>query len=242
MDTLLITKFHMPRLQNETVIRPRLSNRLSSTIKLSLICAPAGFGKTTLACGWLMGQEAPVAWLSLDEDDNETERFCNYLFTALERTRPNIAEKAIELLQSTLPGKIITAITQLINALAETTQPLILVLDDYHLIENQEIHAAVSFLINHQPAQLHLFVISRTEPPLPITKLRAKNQLSELGPDDLRFNTEETDAFLNRSMALNLTGEQISRLEKHSEGWVTGLQLAALSLKNIPDVNEFIDN
>ncbi len=242
MDTLLITKFHMPLLPDETVTRPRLSNKLLSTTKVSLICAPAGFGKTTLASTWLSEQKAPVAWLSLDENDNETGRFCSYLFTALERTQPGVAKKALELLQATIPGRTTTAITQLINDLEQTGLSIILALDDYHLIDNQEIHAAISFLINHQPVHLHLVIISRTEPALPITKLRAKNQLKELGTEDLRFNTEETSAFLNRSMALKLTGEQITQLKKQSEGWVTGLQLAALSLRNIPEADAFINN
>jgi LuxR family maltose regulon positive regulatory protein len=242
MDTLLTTKFHMPILPDEAVARPRLNNKLSSTTKVSLICAPAGFGKTTLASAWLSRQKTPAAWLSLDESDNETQRFFSYLFTALDRIEPGIVEKALDLLQSPNPSIITTAITQLINDLEQAGQPLILAMDDYHLIDNQEIHATVSFLINHQPQHLHLLIISRTEPPLPIAKLRAKNHLKELGTDALRFNTEEASAFLNRSMALNLTAEQITQLEKQSEGWITGLQLAALSLRDLPDANGFIDN
>ncbi|XPS85367.1 transcriptional regulator, LuxR family [Desulfosarcina variabilis str. Montpellier] len=209
---------------------------------MSLICTPAGFGKTTLASAWISRQRALAAWLSLDENDNETHRFFSYLFTALDRIEPGIAKKALELLQSPNPSIIKIAITQLINDLEQAGKPFILALDDYYLIDNQEIHAAVSFLINHQPQHLHLLIISRTEPPLPIAKLRAKNQLKELGTEALRFNIEEASVFLNRSMALNLTAEQIARLEKHSEGWVTGLQLAALSLRDLPDANGFIDN
>lgn len=242
MDTLLITKFHLPLLPDETVIRTRLCSKLSPTTKLSLICAPAGFGKTTLASAWLSGQKTPAAWLSLDENDNATGRFCSYMFTALDRTHPGVAKKSLDLLHSQLSCTTTTAITQLINDLEQTGLSLILALDDYHLIDNQEIHAAISFLINHQPQNLHLLITSRTEPPLPIAKLRAKNQLRELGADDLRFNTEETNSFLNRSMALNLTPNQIAQLEKQSEGWVTGLQLAALSLRDLPEVNAFIDN
>ncbi len=242
MDTLLITKFHRPHLPGETVTRPRLSDKLSSTARVSLICAPAGFGKTTLASTWLSRQKAAAAWLSLDENDNEAQRFFSYLFTALNRIVPDIATKSLDLLKSPIPAIITSAITQLINDLEQAGHTLILALDDYHLIENQEIHEAISFLINHQPQHLHLLIISRTAPPLPIARLRAKNQLNELGTEDLRFNTEETCAFLNRAMALSLTGEQISRLEKQSEGWVTGLQLAALSLRDLPEANAFIDN
>ncbi|WP_167505830.1 LuxR C-terminal-related transcriptional regulator [Desulfosediminicola flagellatus] len=243
MDPLLRTKFHIPLLPPETVIRPRLSNKLSVSNTLSLICAPAGFGKTTLASGWLSHQHAPTAWLSLDENDNDIERFCRYLFTTLDRTRPVVAQKALALLQSTHPKRFTTAITQLINDLEQAGHPLILALDDYHLIDNQEIHAAITFLINHQPQQLHLLIISRAEPPLPIARLRAKNQLGELGADELRFNTEEASTFLNCSMALNLTGEQVAQLDKQTEGWVTGLQLAALSLRELPEAtNTFIDN
>ena len=242
MDTLLRTKFHIPLLPGETVVRGRLCNKLSLRTKVSLICAPAGFGKTTLAATWLSQQGAPVAWLSLDENDNEPRRFFSYLFTAVNRTLPEVAQSSLDLLESANPQVITAAITQLINSLEESSHPLILALDDYHLIDNEEIHAAISFLINNQPQQLHLFVISRTEPPLPIAKLRARNQLGELGADELRFNTEETGTFLTRFMALPLTTEQIAQLEKHSEGWVTGLQLAARSLRDIPEANTFIDN
>lgn len=243
MQTLLVTKFHMPPPQGETVNRLHLVNKLSSTSKLSLICAPAGFGKTTFASSWLTQQGNPVAWLSLEENDNDIRRFCSYLFTSIDRVSPGIAEKSLELLQSSIQGIITTALTQLINDLAQEDHKLILALDDYHLIENQEIHTALSFLINHQPENLHLLITSRTEPPLPIAKLRAKYQLRELGVDDLRFNIEETAFFLNQSMGLKLSKEQVSKLEKQSEGWVTGLQLAALSLREQPEATTvFIDN
>ncbi|VVS94028.1 LuxR C-terminal-related transcriptional regulator [Desulfoluna spongiiphila] len=242
MDALLVTKFHMPLLPDGAIPRPRLNNKLSSTTKVSLICASAGFGKTSLAIAWLSRQALPVAWLSLDENDNEAHRFFSYLLTALNLCMPGVAEKSFELLSSPASPAIMAAMTQLINDLEQAGRRVILALDDYHLIENQEIHAAVSFLINHQPPHLHLVFLSRTEPPLPIAKLRSKNQLNEVGTEDLRFNVEEARCFLNRSMSLGLTGEQVAKLEKQSEGWVTGLQLAALSLRELRDANGFIDS
>lgn len=242
MDALLITKFHMPLLPDEAVPRPRLSNKLSSTARVSLICASAGFGKTSLAIAWLSRQAWPVAWLSLDENDNEAHRFFSYLLTALNRCVPGVANKSLERLSSPASPDVMAAMTQLINDLERAGRHVVLALDDYHLIENQEIHAAVGFLINHQPQHLHLILISRTEPPLPIARLRSKNQLNEIGTEELRFNTEEARCFFNHSMSLGLTEDQITKLEKQSEGWITGLQLAALSLRERLDANGFIDS
>ncbi|VFQ44406.1 LuxR C-terminal-related transcriptional regulator [Desulfoluna butyratoxydans] len=241
MDALLITKFHMPPLPDEAVPRPRLSNKLSPTTRVSLICAPAGFGKTSLAIAWLSRQTWPVAWLSLDANDNGAHRFFSYLMTALNRCVPGVASKSLGRLSSPSSPDLMAAMTQLINDLEQAGRHVVLALDDYHLIENQEIHAAVSFLINHQPHYLHLILISRTEPPLPIARLRSKNQLNEIRTEELRFNTDEARSFFNRSMCLGLTGEQIAKLEKQSEGWITGLQLAALSLREHLDANGFID-
>lgn len=237
---LLLTKFHIAAPRADLVPRLRLLEQMETSGKLSLICAPAGFGKTTLASCLLAQQNCRVAWLSLDEADNDLQRFFTYFISALNRIDPSIGQTSLEMLQLPDTPAFATLLSHLINDLAQSAHDYILALDDYHLIQNQGIHKAFTFLLENQPPQLHLVIISRVEPPLPLVKLRAKNQLVELNTNDLRFTQAETEIFLNQTMKLGLSEEQIAQLESKTEGWITGLQLVALSLKNTADANRLV--
>ena len=241
--SILATKLHRPSTPAERVSRPRLVETLTRGLgnKLTLIAAPAGFGKTTVAVCWLAQDERPAAWVSLAGSDNDVVRFFTYAITALQRVNSRIGEHSLKLLQSATQLAIEEIIDQLINELAELDQEIILALDDYHLIEQPDIHRAMTYLLDHQPLQLHLAIISRAEPPLQIAKLRAKGQLVEIHVDDLRFTETETKILFNRHLKLGLADEQIARLERQTEGWITGLQLSSLTLKNAKDVDAFID-
>lgn len=238
---LLQTKFYTPPLRTEFVPRLRLLEQLDAEGKLTLISAPAGFGKTTMASCWLATRKGwRVAWVSLDENDNDPLRFLAYLITALHRTDPAIGQATLDILQSPNLPPIPILLSHLINDLAQSTQHFILTLDDYHLIQSPAIHNALTFLLENMPPQLHLVIISRTEPPLPIAKLRAKNQITELHAHDLRFTWAEAETFLNQTMKLGLSGEQITQLETCTEGWITGLQLTALSLNGTDDTAHLV--
>jgi LuxR family maltose regulon positive regulatory protein len=215
--------------------------------KLTLVSAPAGFGKTILLGDWALHAArsedhlcpTPVAWLSLDNADNDPVRFWSHALTALDRlpALAGVATDALALLSGPPSANIEPALTALINALAEheSLADFALVLDDYHLISNPSIHAALAFLLDHQPPQMHLLLISRADPPLPVARLRACGQLLELRAHDLRFTSEEVAAFLNEAMRLNLSSGDVTELELRTEGWITGLQLAALSLQGHND-------
>lgn len=242
---LLQTKLHIPFNRRELVDRTHLINRLSfhSTRRLTLITAPAGFGKTTLATDWLAAQRKTVAWVSLDENDNDPLRFFRYIITALNRAEGSDFGRAmLDMLESSESVSLQILQVMLVNALVQLQSDLILALDDYHLVHNAEIDDALSFLLNNLPPQLHVVLISRTEPRLPLSKLRAMNQLTELGVLDLRFSLDETRTFLNQTMHLGLADDQIIQLGEKTEGWVTGLQLVALLIQNTPDVAQIIDN
>jgi LuxR family maltose regulon positive regulatory protein len=247
---LLRSKLYIPRGRAEWVPRPRLLKKLNAGLrrKLTLISAPAGFGKTTLLAGWirLVGVHGPassVAWLSLDEGDNDPARFWAYAFAALDTLQPGIGDGARALLRSSGPAdaaaqpSIEAALTVLLNELAisggEAGQwpVFVLALDDYHLIEAQATHQGLAFLLEHLPPQLHLVISGRADPPLPLARLRARSQLAELRVDDLRFTVEETSAFFNDVMGFPLTPEDVATLEARTEGWIAGLQLAALALQ-----------
>ena len=239
---LLQTKLYVPPIRNEVVRRPRLLDLVVSRphLKLVLIAAPAGFGKTTLASCWLTQARRPVAWVSLDEGENDLRRFLLYVVTALHQVSSEVGQTALGILQSaeTLSSEAILA--YLINDLAEARAPLVLALDDYHLIGTQEVHDALTFLLDNLPPRLQIVLISRTEPPLPLARLRSRHELLELNSSDLRFTWSETEAFLNKTMRLGLSSEQITELESRTEGWITGLQLIALSIRNAQDANRLI--
>ncbi|MGC9334351.1 MAG: hypothetical protein ACP5JJ_09405, partial [Anaerolineae bacterium] len=234
---LLTTKLYIPPLRPDWVPRPHLVERLNAGLggrKLTLLSAPAGSGKTSLVTAWLSDlpiSGVRVAWLSLDEADNGPFRFLTYLVAALRTVDPQIGGEALRLLEQAEPLPIEPLVTCLINDIAGQASPLILVLDDYHVLAELAIHEAVGFLLDRQPTHMHLVITTRHDPPLPLSRLRGKGQMTEIRQGDLRFAAEEAAAFLNRSMGLQLTLSEIAALEGRTEGWITGLQLAALSMQ-----------
>ena len=234
--SILVTKLFIPPIRPELVHRPDLIKRLNDSLgcKLTLISAPAGFGKTTLVSEWVASCGQPAAWLSLDEGDNNPTRFLTYLITALGRVggiKTSVGEGILTMLQSLQPPSAETTLISLINELAIIPDQIVFILDDYHLIEAQPIHDAISFLLENIPPQMHLVIATREDPPLPLSRLRAHGQLTELRAADLRFTSSEAKEFLNRVMGLNLSTEDIATLEARTEGWIAGLQLAALALR-----------
>jgi LuxR family maltose regulon positive regulatory protein len=233
---LLQTKFYVPPVRPDLVSRPRLIERMTAGLhrKLTLLSAPAGFGKTTLVAEWLNRVERPYAWLSLDEADNDPVRFLTYLIAALQNVDEDIGRAAQNLLRAPQMPPIESLGTLLVNDITATPEPFVLVLDDYHAIHSAWIHEALEFLIVHQPPNLHLVLTTRQDPPLPLPRLRVRGQVTELCEDDLRFMPEEVAAFLNQALGLALDAAIVTALETRTEGWVAGLQLAALSMQGRP--------
>jgi LuxR family maltose regulon positive regulatory protein len=246
-EPLILTKLYIPSLRSKIVIRPRLIERLTGGMhcKLTLISAPAGFGKSTLVSEWVAGCERSepkvcVAWLSLDEGDNDPTRFLTYLVAALQTLAPKIGAGVLAALQSPQPPSIESNLTVLLNEIAAIPDNFILVLDDYHLIDAQPIDQALTFLLDHLPPQMHLVITTREDPSLPLPRYRVRGQLTELRAADLRFTPAEAADFLNRVMSLNLAAEDIAALETRTEGWIAGLQLAAISMQGHQDTASFI--
>lgn len=265
---LLTSKLTVPPPRPKLLPRPRLFERLQAGLNgpLTLIAAPAGYGKTTLLASWLASVErrtqsaeqealsqaergdnqsfdalrSRVAWVTLDAEDNDPQRFWRYVLTALDGVAPGIAATPLALLQSPQPPAIEAVLTPLLNALNTAASDVALVLDDYHLIATAPIHRAVTFLLDHLPARLHLVIASRTDPPLPLGRLRARDQLTEIRAADLRFSVEEASAFFSEVMDLDLRPAEVAALERRTEGWIAGLQLAALSLRGQGNRAEFI--
>ena len=242
-DPLLATKLHVPRPGSHLIHRPRLTQRLQQNWAktLILLSAPAGFGKSTLLAEWLAESSIPTAWLSLETQENKLEHFLTYLIAALQTLAPNIGKTALALLYSQEPAPIEIVLTLLLNDLtASAMQPFLLILNDYHVIMERSVHEAVTFLLDHQPRQMHLLLATREDPPLPLARLRGQNALYELRAADLRFSIEETAAFLIDTMALPLSAEESAWLHARTEGWITGLHLAALAMQGREDLSTFI--
>ncbi|MGE5288225.1 MAG: helix-turn-helix transcriptional regulator, partial [Micromonosporaceae bacterium] len=243
-DVLLATKLHVPRPRPGFVPRPRLVQALDAGLarRLILMCAPAGFGKTVLLADWARSGGHRVAWLSLDEADNDPARFWRHAVAALDRAHPGIAEWAASLLGPPAPSSFEGLVTALINELAAqpSEDELLLVLDDYHLIGAQPVHTSLLFLLEHLPPGLCLVLASRSDPPLPLARLRARGQLAELRADDLRFSEEEAADLLRGAVGADLPGAAAAALAARTEGWVAGLQLAALSLRGQADPAGFV--
>jgi LuxR family maltose regulon positive regulatory protein len=238
---LLATKLHAPQLRAQLVPRARLIEQLNADGgKLTLVAAPAGFGKTTLVTAWLVGENRPHAWLSLEDRDNDATRFVTYLIAALQTLTPHIGQATLNVLQSLQNPDPEAVITTLVNEIATAGTSFILVLDDYHAITNPYIHEGLAMLVDHLPPQLHLILTTRADPPLPLPRLRARGLLTEIRADDLRFTDEEAATFLNEIMGLALTSEDVATLEARTEGWAAGLQLAALSLQKHTDQAGFV--
>ena len=255
MEQLLTTKLYIPPTRPELVPRPRLIEQLNQGLhkKLTLISAPAGFGKTTLVTDWLerlrldakneTQAENKIAWLSLDEGDNDPVRFLTYFIAALnqiEGLETTFGTGALAMLQSPQPPPAEVILTPLINEIATIPDKIILILDDYHLIEAQPVHDALRFLLENVPPQMHLVFATREDPQLPLARLRSQNQLTELRAADLRFTSSEATEFLNQVMGLDLSAEDIAALENRTEGWIAGLQLAAISLQGKEDTTNLI--
>lgn len=240
----LATKLYIPPLRPKVVLRPRLVEQLNEGLalgnKLTLISASAGFGKTTLVSEWVVGREQPVAWLSLDEGDNDPARFLTYLVAGLQRITPQIGTGVLAVLQAPQLPSIESILTALLNEIAAVPDNFILILDDYQVIDSKPVDKAVTFLLEHQPPQIHLVIATREDPSLPLSRLRARGQLTELRVADLRFTPPEATEFLNRVMGLSLSAEDIASLDTRTEGWIAGLQLAAISMQGQQDATSFI--
>jgi LuxR family transcriptional regulator, maltose regulon positive regulatory protein len=239
---LLATKLYVPRPPSGFVPRPRLVDQLDGGLArgLTVVCAPAGFGKTALLASWAHRSTRPVAWLSLDRADSDRARFWRHAVAALERARPGIAERVAPLLGPPPPPSFEGLVTALINELAAEPGETLLVLDDYHLIDSQPVHASLTFLLEHLPPELRLVLTSRADPPLPLARLRARGQLAELRAADLRFTQEEAAALLRQAVGPDLPDAAVAALAARTEGWAAGLQLAALSLRGQTDVVGFV--
>jgi LuxR family maltose regulon positive regulatory protein len=232
-DTLIRTKLHLPFTRLELVPRPRLQARITEGLRgpLTLITAPAGFGKTTLVASHIANRGLPVAWLSLDRNDNQVERFLDYLVTALQQADDTIGSEAAQLLAAALQAPPEAVLISLINDLDTADGEIVLVLDDYQFISSQAVHEQVIFLLEHCPKTFHLVIATRSDPPLPLTRLRVRGQMVELRAADLRFSEAEAAQFLNEVMGLGLDAGSVAVLEERTEGWVAGLQMAALALQ-----------
>jgi LuxR family maltose regulon positive regulatory protein len=241
-DVLLATKLHVPQSRPGFLPRPRLLERLAeATVReLVLACTPAGFGKTTLLGDWARRDPRPIAWLSLDEADNDPTRFWRYVAAALDGQGIGVGERLTPLLGGPRPAPPEAVVTALANTLAAHSDQVVLVLDDYHLIQAPPIHDSLTLLLERLPPQLRLVLASRADPPLPLARLRARGQLAELRAADLRFTTEETAALLGEVTGLELPAASLAALAARTEGWVAGLQLAGLSLQHHPDPAGFV--
>jgi ATP/maltotriose-dependent transcriptional regulator MalT len=241
-DPIIRTKLQLPFTRSELVSRSRLQEQIARGLRgpLTLITAPAGFGKTTLVASCISGYGMPVTWLSLDKNDNQVWRFLTYLMAALREADPTIGNEAAQLLATAqqIPPEMI--LTSLINDLDTIGQELILVLDDYQFINSHTVHEEVAFLLEHCPKNFHLVISTRSDPPLPLTRLRARAQTVELRAADLRFTEPEAAQFLNDLMGLRLDAGSVAVLEERTEGWIAGLQMAALSMRDRKDVFGFI--
>lgn len=239
---VIATKLFRPCLKTEVIQRPNLISRLDKGLqrKLTLISAPAGFGKTTLVSEWIAGSGRPVAWLSLDHEDNDLTRFLIYLISSLQTIPINIGDSLLGMLESPQPPLPEYFLSLLLNEISSFPDHFYQILDDYHVIDTRPINDALLFLLEHMPAQMHLVIVTREDPQLPLARLRARGQLNELRAVDLRFSFSETAAFLNRVMGLDLSDMDIADLENRTEGWIAGLQLAALSIQGQTDTAGFI--
>jgi len=245
---LLETKLYVPRSRRDRVLRPRLSERLDrgTASKLVLVSAPAGFGKTTLLTEWLAARPASpaderlAAWLSLDRGDNDPVSFWTYVIAALRTVASGAGESALALLDAPQPPPIETVLTALLNDLGAAAGEIVLVLDDYHVIEARDVQDGMAFLLDHLPPWLHVVIASRVDPALPLARMRARGELTEIRAAELRFTADEAAAYLNEVMGLPLTAQDVAALEGRTEGWIAALQLAALSMQGRDDVAGFI--
>lgn len=241
-EPLLRTKLFIPTLRSNQIARPHLSQLLNGSLDkaLTLVSAPAGYGKTTLLSSWLRETRISSAWLSLDKRDNDPVHFLQYFLTALQQIVPSVRLDLLEMLQGIQPPPFEALLSLVINESEQNKVPCVLVLDDFHVIEAQPILEMLGFLLDHMPSPLHLVLLSRTDPPLPLSRLRVRNQLLDIRLDQLRFTLDEIAVFLNDLMGLELTAPDLAAMEARTEGWIAGLQLAALSMQGCQDRHDFV--
>ncbi len=242
MASLLSTKLYIPTLRREIISRLRLINSLNSGLhsKLILVSAPAGFGKTTLLTDWLNSCKLPACWLSVDNQDDNFERFFYYVITSLQSINIRVDKQIFTILESCTVEKKEELLNSIINHISTYQERFVLVIDDYHSIHSQEIHKALTFLLDHQPDNMLLVIVSRSDPPLRLARFRAKGELCEIRTEDLRFTENESFLFFNQCMGVDLGDSDIATLTQKTEGWIAGLQLAAISLQNNIDKHTFI--
>lgn len=239
---VLVTKLFIPTPRPAFIARPRLIELLNEGLRgnLTVVSAPAGFGKSTMLSAWAASVDRPLAWVSLDEADSDAARFLTYLVSGLRTVVPGLGEQLLWVLQSPQSPSIEAVLIALINEISALPDPVVLVLDDYHAVDAAEVDSAVTFLLEHLPPSLHLVISSRQDPSLPLARLRARGQLTEVRAADLRFEPTEMADYLTSAMGLTLTAKDIDTLGRRTEGWIAGLQLAALSLREHADASEFI--
>jgi LuxR family transcriptional regulator, maltose regulon positive regulatory protein len=238
---ILSTKLYNPPVKADFVRRPRLVQRLENGYRagkcVTLVSAPAGFGKTTLINEWIAGSEPRKAfgWISLDDGDNDPARFLTYLVSAIQKVNPEIGRPVLALLQASQGSTLSDLIESLINEISAAPSPFLIVLDDYHLIKNLEVHALMQLFLKRQPKPLHLVIMTREDPPLPLPRMRVQGLVTEIREQDLRFRLSEAQAFLIEAMEIKLSAEEVGKLTERTEGWAAGMQLAALALEELPD-------
>ena len=242
--SILITKLYIPPLQSKTVLRRHLVKRLNgcTQCRLTLVSASAGFGKTTLISEWVTGCKLPVAWLSLDEEHKDPSRFLSYFIAALQTIYADIGEGLLVMLQSPQPPSTDFILTNLLNEITTIPSSFILVLDDYHVPDSEDVDNILTFFLENMPPLMHLVIATREDPHLPLVRLRGRGQLIELRAADLRFTLSESSGYLNQMMGLDLSMDDIATLEKRTEGWITGLQLAAIFMQGQKNISGFIES
>jgi len=241
---LLVTKTRVPQSPLDWVERSRLSAKLREALrhKLALLSAPAGYGKTTLVIEALRDLKQPAGWVSLDATDNVLSNFLAYLIVALQDVVPATCQPILNALQSPQPPPTEWVLTAIINSTSSHKDDFVLVLDDYHVIESRAVHEALGFMVEHLPAQAHLVIASRSDPPLPLARLRVRGDLAEIRANELGFTTDEAAAFLKQAIGIGLSEQDLATLEGRTEGWIAGLKMAALSLRDKRDVSGFIND
>jgi len=239
---IITTKFFIPPPQKQLASRPRLIDSLIEGLdrKLTLVSAPAGFGKTTLLSECISKCDRPAAWITLDEGDNDQTRFLIYFISAINKVSAHIGGSVLEALNSDQPPELEILLSGLINEIVENNKPFVIVLDDYHTIINQDVHEIITFILENQPQSMHLVISSRADPPWPLARWRVSREITEIRTQDLRFTPEETTTLFNEVMDLCLSPEDIQKLDTRTEGWVAGLLMAALSLSGREDSSDFI--
>ncbi|MDX2439919.1 MAG: AAA family ATPase, partial [Desulfobacterales bacterium] len=241
---LLLTKLHKPSIPKHYLHRQRLRDKINQHRQgpFTLVSAPAGYGKSTLISSWLESCEVPSAWVSLDREDNDLNVFLSYLLAAVQGLFPDASCETRAMLKAAESPSVTLLARNLINELDSINESFIIVLDDYHVIKDKDLHYLLAELLKYPPKPLHLVVVSRRDPFLPLNKIRAKDQMMEIRANDLRFSNEESSAFLEKFLGVSLDKKTVAVVEKKTEGWITGLRLAVLTLRNQSDRDLFLKN